>query len=276
MPEMPEVETMVERFQRWKGWRITDVEVDPEMTPAAAKKYLPEDEYNTVIGQAITGVYRRGKFIVITTSSGALLCHNAMSGYWDSTLEPWTFDYVEGARKPHDSDVRVDLKLESAKEVWYVRFHDARMFGSLRFVDPAALATKLSTIGPEVVGSTHLYEPKEVITAEEFGRALNKGKAVKELLMDQSRMAGLGNIYAAEALWYAGISPMRLGMTLSGAELHKLFEECGNVLNAAVIRKLNYDGLKIYRRKTCSRCKGPVTAEKLKGRTTHWCPACQK
>ena len=112
MPEMPEVETMVQRLQNWRGWRITDVKIDARMSAKAAKKFLPGDEYNSVIGQAVVDVYRRGKFIIFMTSSGAILAHNAMSGYWDMLEDPWTFDYVEGDRTSKDTDVRVMFKLE--------------------------------------------------------------------------------------------------------------------------------------------------------------------
>jgi len=268
---------MVDRLQRWRGWRVKDVHVDGRMTIAAAKKYLPGDEYNDVIGQCITDVCRRGKFIVFLTSSGALLCHNAMSGYWDSTLEPWTFDYVEGKRTPAMADVRVELQLESGEgDVWTLRFHDARMFGSLRFVSPGQLAAKLDMLGPEALNTAHAYQPLEMMTDQKFDAVCQSKKAIKEVITDQSKIVGVGNIYAAEALWLARIDPRRSASILNVVERARLLSAVRDVMQQAIDRKLDYDGLKVYRRKQCPTCASPVAVEEIKGRKTYWCSTCQK
>jgi len=276
MPEMPEVETMVRRLQSWKGWRITDVKVDVRMSSKAAKKFLPGDEYNSVIGQGIVDVYRRGKFIIFMTSSGAILAHNAMSGYWDMLEDPWTFDYVEGQRASTDADVRVMFKLEMFGEQKTLRFHDARMFGSVRYMDPTQLAVKLSKLGPEADHTMSLYEPVQVLTSEHFN-ALCTGhyKSVKELLMNQDKIAGIGNIYASEACWFAGVDPHRTSDSLTGVERNRLFLGIRSVLRQALERRLDYGGLKVYRRKQCQNCESPIITDKIKGRSTYWCARCQ-
>lgn len=276
MPEAPEVEIMVDRLRRWRGWCIKDVKIDKRMTLKAAAKYLPNDEYNNVIGQCITDVCRRGKFIVMLTSSGALLCHNAMSGYWDSTIEPWTFDYVEGDREPSDNDVRVELMVECMGDVWTLRFHDARMFGSLHFMDPAKLAEKLDKLGPEALITQHAYMPFRGVNAETFHAALQSKKPVKEVICEQERMTGVGNIYSVEALWRAGISPHRPANGLTDQEEVDLRLSIQEVLRNAIDRRLDYSGLQVYRRQKCAECGGNIRTEELKGRTIHWCPQCQK
>lgn len=267
---------MVDRLRRWNGWRIKDVKVDPRMTPKAAAKYLPGDEYNNVIGQGITDVLRRGKFIIFMTSSGALLCHNAMSGYWDSTIEPWTFDYVEGDRKPGENDVRVELMVECMNDVWTLRFHDARMFGSLHFVNPSQLAAKLDKLGPEALNTKHVYQPDKMLTRFSFQEACKSKKQIKEVMCEQERMTGIGNIYSVEALWRAKINPHRPANSLTPDEQADLLIRIREVLREAIDRKLDYSGLQVYRRQRCPECLAAIRHGKLKGRTIHWCPECQK
>jgi formamidopyrimidine-DNA glycosylase len=246
------------------------------MSPKAARKFLPCDEYNDVIGQAIVDVYRRGKFIIFMTSSGAILAHNAMSGYWDMTEEPWTFDYVEGKREATDSDVRVTFKLEMGLEERSLRYHDARMFGSIRYMDPTQLAVKLSKLGPEADHTMSLYEPVQVLTTEHFN-ALCTGhyKSVKELLMNQDKIAGVGNIYASETCWFAGVDPHRTSDSLTATERNRVFLGIRSVLRQALERRLDYGGLKVYRRTQCENCKSPISTNKIKGRSTYWCARCQ-
>ncbi len=282
MPEMPEVETMVGRLQRWVGCSVVKTEVND-----ATGRYLSDDECAVIAGQRIGGVFRRGKFIVFMLDRGALLCHNAMSGYWDDTDDPWTFDYVEGKRDPSESDVRVRIMVhrtstdpdgqEWAGRPYGLRFHDARKFGSLRYVKPEELAQKLSRLGPEADHTTWMYEPAELMTPEKFVVTLEgSGKPVKELLMEQSKIAGVGNIYASEACWHALIHPLRPASTLEEEEQLALFLSVRSVLRQALERRLDYSGLKIYRREKCPRCGDKTATQKLKGRTTYWCQRCQK
>ena len=287
MPELPEVEVMAERLQRWVGERITDVWVDQGMSLKAGAKYLPGDEYNAVIGQAITGVSRRGKYLVIDTSSGALLCHNAMSGYWDADDDPWTFDYVEGKRVASLRDVRVSLRMGDngcfTIAPW-IQFHDARKFGSLRFMEKRAVEEKLKYLGPEAMKTPRCLEPKG-IDFDQFWDVLRSPKPVKEVLMDQSRIAGIGNIYASEACFLAGINPLTPAQQIPrdhGIDAEdqsktalSLLLAIRTALYCALRRNLSYDGLVVYRRKECKVCKGPISSQEVKGRSTWWCPACQ-
>ena len=275
MPEMPEVEVMTERLQRYAGYNIVAI----ISMDGAGTRYLPGDERVIVTGQRINGVFRRGKFMVFMLEHGAILAHNAMSGYWDIEGEPWTFDYVEGKRSSKMSDVRCGFILMKDKDpTTGVRllFHDARKFGSLHYLEPQKLAEKLSKIGPEADHSPNLYEPSTVTSVEQFHNICrNYKKSVKELLLDQSKIAGVGNIYAAEACWYSRIDPHRLSKDLNNMERANLFFAVRSVLRQALERRLDYAGLKIYRRKNCSICQTSVSSDKIKGRTTYWCPKCQ-
>lgn len=258
---------------------ILGYEVDERMSARARAKFLPESEAHLVGGAQITDVCRRGKFIVILTNRGAILSHNAMSGYWDAADSPWTFDYVEGQRTATDSDVRVTLYVADSlisDDQKSLRYHDARMFGSLHAVTPEQLAEKLSELGPDAINTLHLYEPRCFLTScRSLEEALDTKKSLKEALTDQGRVAGIGNIYAVEALWAAGLSPLREARSLTHDELDGLFCSVRSVLEQALERKLDYDGLKVYRRKSCARCEAPIRADKVKGRTTYWCSRCQ-
>lgn len=276
MPEMPEVETMTGRLQRCVGLTIQSA-----TNTTGSDRYLPGGDIEKINGQKINGVYRRGKFIVFMLDKGGLLCHNAMSGYWDSTDSPWTFDYVEGDRSPGTSDIRATITLANPEAplltAHTARFHDARKFGSLKYLNAEDLAVKLSAVGPEVLSWKYSYEPIEVIAREQFGDVFKKvKKPIKVALMEQNRVAGLGNIYAAEACWIAKIDPRKMANSLTTQQFEDLHEACRGVLEDAMNRKLDYSGLKIYRRRICPVCRSDVQKEKLAGRSTYFCPSCQK
>ena len=262
-------------MQRYVGMNVETV-MPAEGTELPERYGEERDLY-----QELRGVYRRGKFMVFMLDDCAILAHNAMSGYWDEVNEPWTFDYVEGRRSSKESDVRVliELKSNTSGQTHFLQFHDARKFGQLHIVSPEDLAAKLSTIGPEVTSSKHLYEPSSVIDEAGFVELIMKSKKpVKEVLMDQNKIAGLGNIYAAEACWAARTDPFRAGNTMTVGGSAQLYHACVGVLDAALERGLDYGGLKVYRRKTCAMCDPirEIKSAKLKGRTTYWCPSCQK
>jgi formamidopyrimidine-DNA glycosylase len=282
MPELPEVDTMVTRLKQWVGYKIIGVKIDESMSGRAKLKFFPGTEADAVLGETILDVLRRGKFIVFVTDSGALLCHNAMSGYWDEQSDPWTFDYVEGERESSEDDVRVRIMVKPHADIFAVisgchtlRFHDSRMFGSLRFVTPEQLAEKFDTMGPDALGTANSYEPGQLEPLQ-LRRLLGSKKTVKEVLTDQAKVAGVGNIYVAEACWGAGVLPHRIASTITPEESDHLYASVKQVLQRAIDRKLDYGQLRVYRREKCPTCDGPVTTETLKGRSSYWCPRCQK
>lgn len=276
MPELPEVEHMTERLQRWVGYSI-------QSTSATHPRYFPDEEAAEPVGQKINGVYRRGKYIIFALDHGALLCHNAMSGYWDTADDPWTFDYVEGKREARESDVRAklvvcqpSLPLHTAQ---VLRFHDARKFGSLRYLEVDQFAAKLSELGPDALQTKHLYEPSSVIDPEKWiDVVLASKKPIKVLLMDQTKLAGVGNIYAAEGCWAARVNPFRPGADLSEAEAEQVLLSTQAVMEAMIDYKINYKQLRVYRRAACPAmsCGSRIVGEELAGRTTWYCPRCQK
>ena len=279
MPEMPEVSVMVDRLQKYVGWNVEEIQGDP--VRSTKERYASASFTGRDV--KIKGIFRRGKFIIFMLDDFALLCHNAMSGFWDAQSEPWTFDYVEGQRKSKMSDVRAHVKLRrsqqnEAAEYETLLFHDARKFGYLKILSPEQLAKKISELGPEADHTDNLYEPTQVITEHDFSEMCRTKRLIKDVLMDQKCLAGVGNIYASEALWTASISPSRPADTLpvvGHSSRLSLFLGVRSVLRQALERRLDYSGLRVYRRKNCERCSGKILNTKIKGRSTYWCPECQ-
>ena len=226
------------------------------------------------VGRTIDGVYRRGKRIVFVLSDkNNILCHNAMSGFWDTEDEPWTFDYVEGSRKSTESDVRAILTLKSGRRL---RFHDSRLFGSIQTIEHVDLLRKFNLLGPEAIETLRMFSGAPVFNVLDAAVFFTDKKPIKQLLMEQDRIAGIGNIYAAEALWRARVSPSRRGDSLTTDQIGWLSVAIGGTLRIALEQGLRYNSyLQVYRRKSCSTCSGPIEKEEIAGRSTYFCPKCQ-
>jgi formamidopyrimidine-DNA glycosylase len=182
---------------------------------------------------------------------------------------------------PPDPYVRAVLALDDGTEL---RFSDLRKFGGLWLVDDLEQVT--TSLGPEPLSEGFLREA--------LADALAGRKApVKSIILDQRRIAGIGNIYADEACYAAGIDPRRLGATVTEEEVTKLYAAIRDVLLAGVESRgasfrdyLDADGrsgsmqmyVKVFRRtgKPCYVCETPIERTKVGGRSTHYCPRCQR
>ena len=273
MPELPEVEHMVRRL---RGWTIGKT-VNSALVERGSRYLATDDEMNSFVGCKIKNVTRRGKFIVFRTDRGLAVGHNAMSGYWDVKSEPWTFDYVEGSRSATDVDVRVHVQLSGNTNL---RFHDSRLFGSLKFYQTFEIeeVKSLKDLGPEAVRTECAEKPEfNWNVLDVVGTMADSKHPIKQLLLDQHHVAGIGNIYAAEGLWRAKVNPNKPGKDLTKDDIVGIVEGCQEVLKAGLDKDLKYDSyLKVYRRKTCERCSGSISSEEIKGRNTYYCKGCQK
>ncbi len=271
MPELPEVETVARGLRAsLVGRTIIEVEVR-----WARSVVLPNPTAfsRRLTGQMATGVGRRGKWVMISLSSGdTLLVHLRMTG--QLVLEP------RGC--PDDRHVRVLFFLDDGR---CLRFSDARKFGRLWLVDdPAEVLGKL---GPEPLGADFTAARLREMLARRRGR-------IKPLLLDQHFLAGLGNIYTDEALWQACIHPLRRADTLTSVEVRRLHRAIHSVLRAAIARGgttlsdgtfQQADGrsgefasrLAVYGRagKSCPRCGMAIERIRVSQRGTHFCPHCQ-
>ncbi len=275
MPELPEVETIVRDLGRSKlvGRRIQEVRVFWKRTIAEPGA---EAFQHAVAGREVAEVFRRGKMIGLKLRpSGTVLIHLRMSGRLD------LFKTAE----PLDPYVRAAFVL---KDGWELRFKDIRKFGKFYFFqNPEKF---LSRLGPEPL--ERCFTP-QVLSERLRGRH----RQMKALLLDQSFVAGLGNIYADEALWDARIHPALSSSQLSQRQIEALHQGIVKVLQSGVkhagttlgTNELNYyslshrrgrnqDALKVFRRtgEPCPNCKTAIVRTVIAQRSTHFCPQCQK
>lgn len=268
MPELPEVETTVRGLELvLKGRRLTRVEV----RRADLRRAFPEDLGQRLTGATVTGLGRRAKYgLVHTDRADTLVFHLGMSGRW--RIDP-------AADEAHDH------LLLGTDDGHRLVLNDPRRFGSVDLLATAELAQwpPFAALGPEPFD----------LTAEELHRRLaGRSAAIKLLLLDQGIVAGLGNIYVCEALFRAGISPRRAGGRVSLARLRRLVPAIHAVLAEAIeaggssLRdyarpdgELGYfsKNFAVYDREgePCP-CGGIVRRVAQGGRSTWYCPACQR
>ncbi len=208
MPELPEVETIRKQLQKEVvGLSITDVRTDaPKMVRPSSAELL-----GRVKGQKITAVERRAKLLIFRLSGKEnLVLHLRLSGQL----------FLADPGKPPDPFLHITLKLSNGKEL---RFNDQRKFGYVSLVDSDADLEKIvAGYGPE---------PFADLTEEKFLTAIQKSsRRIKDLLLDQKTISGVGNIYANEALWLAKIHPEARASSLSDGQVKSLYEAVLKVL----------------------------------------------
>lgn len=277
MPELPEVETVRRDLEKEVvGRRIKAVAVDE---PRLVRRHADPAEFvERLQGRQLTGVERRGKYLVLRLGDDdVLVVHLGMSGQLLKAA-------VKDARPKH---THVVLTFTQGGELRYV---DPRTFGEL-FVTPAAT---LDVDVPEI-GDLGFDPIEAVMSWQHFAAMLLTRKVrLKALLMDQKVVAGIGNIYSDEILWNAGLRYDRSSDTLSSQEIRRLYRAIGEVLHEAVKKRgssladQQYRDLygnvgeyqhehRVYAREglPCSRCRTPVVRERWSGRSTFFCPQCQ-
>lgn len=220
MPELPEVETVVRGLRpHLEGHRFEAVEVRrPDL-----RFPLPPDLASRVRGRRVERLGRRAKFILIDLEGGwTLICHLGMSGRL--TIEP---PPAEGAAWPAPGTH--DHLLFALDSGWRLRFNDTRRFGLVDLWPSEELGTYrfFRELGPEPLSNAF----SGPVLAE---RLAGRRSPVKAALLDQRTVAGLGNIYASEALYAAGISPRRLAYTVIGRRAERLAAAIREVLERAI------------------------------------------
>jgi formamidopyrimidine-DNA glycosylase len=281
MPELPEVETVARGLrQAILGRRILSItlgKTDFIDDPVALEQHLP--------GRQIETVERYGKFMLLRLSAvkganrvpsngdaapASLLVHLGMTG----NLAPIPADY------PREKHTHVSLLLNDGREL---RYTDARRFGRIAYLTESLLAEELRGFGAD---------PLEV-GKEEFAKRIHGRRArIKALLLDQSVLRGVGNIYADESLWRAKVHPARLGAQLSGKQAETLRRVLQDILQKAIVLRgssisdfLDATGEpgeyqrhhRAYGRegKHCYRCKSLIRRAIVAGRSSYFCPKCQ-
>ncbi len=274
MPELPEVENTVRDLKPLLvGRRVLDVRI---LWPRLVHGKSPEAFAVELTGRQIVNTDRRGKYLLFPLDNGCTwVVHLRMTGQL----------HVVPAQAEVERYVHAVLDLDNGQQL---RYRDARKFGRFYLVDePESVIGKL---GPEPLSES--FTPLEL-----FNRLQGRRTAIKTLLLDQRVVAGLGNIYADEALFRAGIDPRRPAGTLTQADCNRLHTAIRQTLATAIREggsSLGGSALTNYRRPTgvqgsfqrrhqvyhlaghpCPVCGAPIERIKLGQRSTHFCPRCQ-
>ncbi len=293
MPELPEVETVRRGLQpAMEGFRIERAQAN-----RGDLRFPLQPDFRTRLeGQTVTGLGRRAKYLLADLSSGdVLLMHLGMSGSFrviapDGPSTPGVFHHPRGEDRSHD---HVVFAMSSGVTVV---FNDPRRFGYMKVFSRAAIGDEpfLTGLGPEPLGNA--FDAAMLASS-----CAGKKTSLKAALLDQRVVAGLGNIYVCEALFRARLSPRRLAATLAAKKgaptdhARRLVDAIRAVLNEAI--KAGGSSLRDHRRTSgelgyfqhsfavydqegepCRGrgCGGVVKRLTQNGRSTFWCPSCQK
>ncbi|MEZ5273866.1 MAG: bifunctional DNA-formamidopyrimidine glycosylase/DNA-(apurinic or apyrimidinic site) lyase [Ilumatobacteraceae bacterium] len=279
MPELPEVETVRRGLAaQVVGRRIRSVEVGRERTVRRTSRQALIDG---LTGATITAADRRGKYLVCPLDTGdALMVHLRMSGR--------LLVAAAGTARPPHTHVVLHLAGRPAQELWFV---DPRTFGEMVVFDPDRVADEvpeLARLGPDPIADD--------LTRAAFAALLRRHRQLKPLLLDQHVIAGVGNIYADESLHRARLRPDRLADSLTTREAGRLHESVLGVLREAVeaggstladTQYVDIEGQggwfqmhhRVYDRagQRCLTCgKADIVRVVTGGRSTHFCPRCQR
>jgi formamidopyrimidine-DNA glycosylase len=279
MPELPEVEAVARTLRPLvRGRKIRCVHV---FDPIATKPQKPGELARFAEKQTICNVTRRGKYLLLELGRGILVMHFRLDGQllWFSSAAELQ---KKANRAPHNVHVDVALELDGG----VLGFADQRHFGRVHFFESREASKGLKSIGRDAVS-------KE-FTLKHFNALLRKARRpLKEFLLDQTRVAGIGNIYSSEAMWHAKIDPRRPANSLTKNEAAKLHKAIVSVLRRALECCLHpapdfrdskwwFQGLeKILRAydledQPCRRCGQLIQRIEQGGRSTYFCKRCQK
>jgi formamidopyrimidine-DNA glycosylase len=274
MPELPEVETVRRMLvARVVGHTVASVSRSRSRLHVSARS----GGLGSLVSRHLEDVGRRGKYLLFRFDKGrVMISHLGMSGRW------LYFEREPIEREPH---VHARLRFQDGGVLW---FQDPRRFGQLRVIAADRLATDPSLVS---LGRDPLDPPP---TGAELARLAGSSRlSIKQFLLDQRRLAGIGNIYASEILFRAGVDPRRHAHALTVAQWKAVAKHIPAVLEAAIDRMgttfSSYrtlsnepgqyaDRLLVYDREgdACRRCGSPVRRIVQGQRSTFFCPSCQR
>jgi formamidopyrimidine-DNA glycosylase len=280
VPELPEVET-VRRGLEQQTRDFTIARVAVHRSRAIASPPDPQAFSAALTGCCVSSWQRRGKYLL-----GALQREDENAGHWGVHLRmTGQFLWIDEPREPC-RHTRVQFWNNADQEL---RFVDTRSFGQMWWVPPGQpieqVITGLQRLGPEPFSAA--FSPAHL-----RHKLQGSTRTIKTALLDQSLVAGVGNIYADESLFAAGIRPQTPAGQLKRPQLEALHKALVDVLETSIgaggttfsdFRDLtgtngNYGGVALVYRRTgepCRRCGTAIRREKLGGRSSHWCPSCQ-
>ena len=290
MPELPEVETIVRGLQERVLFRtFFDVWTDFSRIVKKPKKF---GQFKKEIKQRkIQRIWRRGKNILFDLSGEkTLLIHQKLTGhllvgYWILDNGYWKPKNHGPLEEKINTYIHLLFTLDNGQ---MLALSDLRKFAKVEFWDKKELinSKEFKELGPDPL--------EKNFTLKRFKEAILKKKKgkIKQVLMDQTVIAGIGNIYSDETLWEAKVSPFKEIKQLKDKEIKKIYDAMRRILEKAIRlkgasvvdfrdvkgRKGRFDRvINVYRRegKLCPRCEAKIEREKIGGRSTHFCPECQ-
>lgn len=268
MPELPEVETVLRTLEtQIKGEEITYVKV---LLPKMIDRPIPTF-CDALTGRHFLTFERRGKYLLFGLEDVILVSHLRMEGkYW-----------LKQAEDPIDRHTHMIFGLTNGREL---RYHDTRKFGTMELCNPDTDRSTFHGLGPEPFD--------EAYNGEYLHRVMKqRNTALKSILLDQSVVAGIGNIYADEICFACGLRPRMNCRRISGPMCQKITDETRRILREAIraggttIRSytssLGVTGLfqlecMVHAQKTCRECGGEIRIVRVGGRSSYYCPHCQK
>jgi formamidopyrimidine-DNA glycosylase len=287
VPELPEVETVCRQLDpELRGRAIERLEV---LDARWCRPVTPKKLAAAVRGATIAGLGRRGKYLLLRLDDGrTLVMHLRMTGNLvlvegKSKLDPSQGRRLyEGERSASERHLRARFTLDDGRELW---FTDPRRFGEAFLIDDAKLGERFARLGVEPFS--------EEFTPQLLGElAAGRTAPLKSFLLDQSRVAGVGNIYADEALFRARLHPLSPAGSMKAEHLETLRDAVVAALEAGIDgggasiddyrdgrgeRGTMQDEFLVHTREgeECPGCGGPISRIVVSGRSTYYCPSCQ-
>ncbi|HEX7245639.1 MAG TPA: bifunctional DNA-formamidopyrimidine glycosylase/DNA-(apurinic or apyrimidinic site) lyase [Solirubrobacterales bacterium] len=287
MPELPEVETVCRQLEpELRGRTIEALEV---LDARWCRPTPPRTLERAIVGARIEDLGRRGKYLLLGLEGGrTLVMHLRMTGNLvlvegERRLDPSEgMRLYEGERSTSERHLRARFQLDDGRELW---FTDPRRFGEAFLIEDAGLDERFAKLGAEPLS--------EEFTAEALGlAAAGRTAPLKSFLLDQSRVAGVGNIYADEALFRARLHPLSPAGSMKPEHLEALRDAVVAALEAGIERGgasiddyrdgrgekgTMQDEFLVHTREgePCPGCGGPISRIVVSGRSTYYCPSCQ-
>lgn len=271
MPELPEVEiTTRNLIQILKP----PIKIDEFLFFRKNLRHIiPIKKIQQLNGQILSNIYRRAKFIVFEFEFGAIVGHLGMTGSWRFETGIWN-------RKTHD---HIAVRFN---ENQFIVYHDPRRFGEFDFFRKTKIQSRFVNLGPEPLEA----EINWSLITKQFKKMQSP---IKSVLMNQKYLVGVGNIYASEALYLAQIKPRRIASSITNKEYEKLWQNVQFVLQQAIafggssIQDFRngfgeqgdfQNHFLVYAREgqPCKQCQALIKSIFISGRSTFWCPRCQK
>lgn len=273
MPEFPEVYTIVADLKKHlEGLIVSDVVLHDDYKIKCDEGF--EDLEHTLHNKKINSIHQEGKYILIELDTVTVVIHLAMTGRL----------LIRSPMFKHDKHVRATFVLTKKDTSLELRFIDVRMFGKIHVLTKSNAQKLINKLGPNPLSET--------LSPENFHAIIKSKKTnIKNVLMDQEKISGMGNVYVTDALWIAKLHPLRTASTLTKEETNTLLAACREILSEGIKNRgltisdyvdafgkpgFQQNYFRIYRHENCTVCGTKTSVTTINARTTYFCSTCQK